>query len=197
MESRLRDFGLTLWLLFVIVVLAAAGCSTPADIESRELVNAFGSATRQGIECRSTISNKPEYRTIAAHIPVLDVNQATLSQMLDASLVNLEDNVVLVYWQRDIRACGNQLVDVIQRTAPAYVPIVLAMWNKDDEVLVLLARRKIGWGDAVMRLKANRTELLTRVADQMSRMMVQLNQRKQAELDRRASAIESLLGLVP
>jgi hypothetical protein len=77
------------------------------------------------------------------------------------------------------------------------MPIVLTTWNKDDEVLVQLVKHKIAWGEAVMRLKANRTEMLFKVTDQTSRSIAELNRSKQAELDRRAGILDSFLGLVP
>jgi hypothetical protein len=86
---------------------------------------------------------------------------------------------------------------VIERADPLYVPIVLTGWNNDDEVLVLLAQRKLTWGDSVMRLRVNRAETLTKVADQLSRSMAQLNQERQAALSRRVSFINALVGAIP
>lgn len=178
------------------LLLIAPGC-TSADIEAQRLADTVESATQQGVRCRTSISSKPGYRILAAHFPLVDIEEATLPQMKDESLANREEDVALAAWQQDIRLCGNQLVDFARQTTPAYVPIIIATWNKDDEVFVQLARRKMAWGDAVMRLKANRTELLTKVADQLSRMTRELNERQQKALDRRASYLDSLLGLVP
>jgi cell division protein ZapA (FtsZ GTPase activity inhibitor) len=63
--------------------------------------------------------------------------------------------------------------------------------------LVLLAKRKLAWGDAVMRVRVNRAETLTKVADQLSRSMAQLNQGKQAALSRRMSFVNALIGAIP
>jgi hypothetical protein len=49
------------------------------------------------------------------------------------------------------------------------------------------------WGDAALRLKANRTELLTKVTDQLSRVRMELNQRQLMELNFRASYFDRLL----
>jgi hypothetical protein len=43
----------------------------------------------------------------------------------------------------------------------AYVPIVLAHWDRQDRIVVQLVQRKIPWGEAVLRLKASRTVFLT------------------------------------
>jgi hypothetical protein len=187
---------LALRLLVVILCVTGAACAC-ADIESGELVDTAESSIRAGIECRSSVSGTPEYRSLAQRMPLVDLNEATLTQMTDTSLATRADYYVIADWQRGIRACRVRLLDVIERADPLYVPIVLAGWNNDDEVLVLLARRKLAWGDAVMRLRANRAETLTKVADQLSRTMTQVNQEKQAALSRRASFINALIKAIP
>jgi hypothetical protein len=183
-------------LVIALLLLVHAGCTT-SDTDALRLSDTLESGAQLGMQCRSSIAAKPEYRVLAVHLPLADVEQASLTQMIDRSLADQEEVSALVAWQRDVRGCGDQLIDLARRTIPAYVPIVIAAWNKDDEVFVLLARRKIAWGDAVLRLKANRSELLTKVTDQLSRMTTELNQRKQMELNRRASYFDSLLSVVP
>jgi hypothetical protein len=183
-------------LLLVIPCLLGAAC-TADNIESRELVDMAESTIRAGVECRSSISAKLEYRSLAQHMPLVNVNEATLTQMTDTSLATRDDYRVIADWQHDIRACRDQQLEAIARAAPLYIPVVLAGWNNDDEVLVLLARRKLAWGDAVMRLRVNRAETLAKVADQLSRTMAQLNQEQQAALNRRVSFINALIGAIP
>jgi len=165
--------------------------------ESRELVETAESSIRAGIECRSSVSGTPEYRSLAQHMPLVNVNEATLTQMTDTSLATRTDYYVIADWQRDIGACRTRLLEVIERTDPLYVPIVLTGWNNDDQVLVLLAKRKLTWGEAVMRLRVNRAETLTKVADQLAGSMAQLNQERQAALSRRASFINAVVGAMP
>jgi hypothetical protein len=187
---------LALRLLVVSLCLMGAAC-TSSDIESRELVETAESSIRAGSECRSSVSSTPEYRSLAQLMPLVDVNEASLTQMTDASLATRDDYYVIADWQRDIRDCRARLLEVIEREDPLYVPIVLTGWNNDDEVLVLLAQRKLTWGDAVMRLRVNRAETLTKVADQLSRSMAQLNQEREAALSRRVSFINALVKAIP
>jgi hypothetical protein len=195
-ENVVSIFVLVLRLLLVISCLAGVACAS-SDIESREFMETAEDTIHAGIDCRSSVSRKLEYRSLAQHMPLVDVNEATLTQMTDTSLITQDDYSVIADWQQDIRACRDQLLEVIERTDPLYVPIVLTGWNNDDEVLILLARRKVAWGDAVMRLRVNRAEVLTNVADQLSRTMVQMNQERQAALSRRTSFINALVGAIP
>ena len=183
-------------LLVVVLCLMGAACAS-SDIESRELVETAESSIRAGTECRSSVSGRPEYRSLAQHMPLVDVNEATLTQMTDTSLAIRNDFYVIADWHRDIRACRVRLLEVIEREDPLYVPIVLTGWNNDDEVLVLLAQSKIAWGDAVMRLRANRAETLTKVADQLARSMAQRTQEREAALSRRVSFINALVKAIP
>jgi len=182
--------------LVVILCLMGAACAS-SDTESRELVETIESSIRAGTECRSSVSGTPEYRTLAPHMPLVDVNEATLTQMADTSLASRDDFYVIADWQRDIRACRARLLEVIEREDPLYVPIVLTGWNNDDQVLVLVAQRKLTWGVAVMRLRVNRAETLTKVAEQLSRSMAQLNQEREAALSRRMSFINAVLKAIP
>ena len=183
-------------LLLVIPCLVGAAC-TADNIESPQLVATAEATIRTGVECRSSISTKPEYRSLAQHMPLVDVNEATFTQMTDTSLATPDDYRVIADWQHDVHACRDQLLEAITRTDPLYVPIVLAGWNNDDEVLVLLARRKLAWGDAVMRLRVNRAETLTKVAGQLSQTMAQLDKDQQAALTRRVSFINAWIGAIP
>jgi hypothetical protein len=195
-EDVVSVLVLVLRLLLVISCLAEVACAS-SDIEPRELVETAEDTIHAGVECRSSVSRKPEYRGLARHMPLVDLNKATLTQMTDTSLATQDDYSVIADWQQDIRACRDRLLEVIERTDPLYVPIVLTGWNNDDEILVLLARRKLAWGDAVMRLRVNRAEMLTKVADQLSHTMVQMNQERQATLSRRVSLINALVGAIP
>jgi hypothetical protein len=130
-------------------------------------------------------------------MPLVDINEATFPQMTDMSLATSDDYYVIADWQRDLRACRHRLLEIIERTDPLSVPIALAGWNDDDEVPVLLARRKLACGDAIIKLRSKRAETLTKVADQLSRMMAQLDQERQAALTRRVSFINALVGTIP
>ena len=131
------------------------------------------------------------------HMPLVDINQATLIQMTDTSFATRDEFHVIADWQQDIHVCRTQMLAEIQRVDPLYVPVVLTGWDNDDQTLVLLAGRKLDWGDAVMRLRLNRAETLTKAAEQISRSMTQLDQDRQAALNRKASFINAVIGAIP
>jgi hypothetical protein len=59
------------------------------------------------------------------------------------------------------------------------------------------SQRKLARGNAVMRLRVNRAETFTKVADQLARSMTQLDQERQAALSRRASLPDALIKAIP
>jgi hypothetical protein len=119
-EHAVSIFVLVLRLLLVIFCLAGAACAS-SDIESRELLETAEDTIHAGVECRSSVSRKPEYRSLAQHIPLVDVNKATLTQMTDTSLPTRDDYSVIADWQQDIRARRDRLLEVIERTDPLFV----------------------------------------------------------------------------
>jgi hypothetical protein len=183
-------------LTIAVPCLAGLACTT-RDAEQRQFIQTAESTLQEAQKCRSSVASKEEYRALAIHLPLVEINHATLTQMADTSLASHADYSAISDWQMDIRACRDRVLGLIQDVDPRYVPIVLAEWNEDDEVLVQLARRKLAWGDAVMRLRSNRAKMLTRVADQLSKTTREQNQNQEAALNRRASFVNALVGTIP
>lgn len=137
----------------IILFLLLGSACTPTQAEKTQFTETVQSAGQRERDCRRSVAAKPEYQIIAKHMPLDDVNQATLTQMIDVNLSNSTEDLALDRWQRDMRACADQLIGMLRNTTPVLIPIIVTAWNKEDETLVLLVHRKIAWGDAVMRLK--------------------------------------------
>jgi hypothetical protein len=76
--------------------------------------------------CKS--ARKPEYEMLRAHMPLADIDQATLGQMAaGAALISPPKSGVLTDWSHDIQQCRNEIVAAATRSGlSAYVRSSLA-----------------------------------------------------------------------
>jgi hypothetical protein len=184
------------WFSWVALYLLAA-CATPADGDANRILTESRVASHDAMQCRRSVADKPRYQQIAAHMPLVDPYRATLAQMTDSTLASEDDAVALGLWLQDIQGCRQQLVKASLHTFPTSLAILVGSWNKEDQIFVLLVKRKLVWGEAVARLRRNQAELLSALTDQAVRLSEQISSAKQAELTRRVSILNALTNLAP
>ncbi len=177
------------------VVLGA--CSTSADIEADAFSTDAMTISRDAASCRRSLADDAEYQPVARRMPLVDIDQATVQQMADTRLASSNEVGALLAWAHELQKCRHNTMAAIRQRAPIALASVLTAWNGEDEVFVLLSKRRLSWGDAVIRLRSNRAELLAKLTDQAFRESAQLNASKQAELSRRVSILNALTNLAP
>jgi hypothetical protein len=139
-------------LLLLLVAASQTGGEIKPDLSALE------TTAQQAQECREAAAHKPEYRVLQVHLPLAGIDQADLRQMADARLVSSSEIVALTDWSNDIQQCRHEIVAAETRSSlSGYVPAVLAEWDRQDRVVVLLIQRQIPWGEAVLRLRESRT----------------------------------------
>jgi hypothetical protein len=182
-----------------LLLLLVAACQTAGETGFRTETSALDTAVQQAQECHAAAASKPEYYVLQAHMPLADIDQADLGQMADARLISPSEIVVLADWSRDIRQCRNEIVAAAATPSSlsAYVPIVLAHWDRQDRIVVQLVQRKIPWGEAVLRLKASRTVFLTDISEKNDRRGSALSRSAEAEQANRAAMLNAFARLVP
>jgi hypothetical protein len=183
--------------LLLAMTLTMSACATAADSTARRQAADFVAASRDALACRNTVAAKHRYQALATHLPLTTVFNATLLQMADSNLASEDDIVTLGLWLDDMQECRNRLVADVLRTFPTALASVVVNWNKDDRTFVLLAKRKLVWGEAIMTLRTNRAEMLDQISRQILQLAQQLNAEKQAELTRRVAIFSALTNLSP
>jgi len=195
------------WCVAVCAV-AIALLGACADSESRSQVKAqkmqaqedlrrFREAAQQAVHCRAEAARDSRYQVLSEHMPLTDLDDATLFQMTDKEFATESEIAALDAWTRDMNRCLEALVREANATIPSFGPIVEASWDSDTVVFVKLAHREMTWGEAVIRLKSNtikmRADLIAR-ADQVS---AQISKVDQTEYNRSTSIITSIIGILP
>jgi hypothetical protein len=174
-----------------------SACATSAEYAATHQTDDLAAAAREAIACRKTIAAKPRYQLLATHLPLATVLDATLPQMTARSLASKDDVAALGLWLDDTRVCRKQLVSEVLRVSPTSLGTLVTNWNKDDEAFVLLAARKAAWGETIMKLRANRADMLDRASHEIVQQAHRANAEEQAELTTRVAIFNALTNLAP
>jgi hypothetical protein len=188
---------------FIILGAAAwalAACAT-SGLSHRQAeqddIEQFQSATQTAVECRTTAASNPRYSVLTAHMPLDDLSRATLPQMIDQHHATIDEVTALDGWTHDVGACRDLLLRVTYANVPSFGPIIEQARDKDDSVYVMLAHHKLTWGQGVMRLKADQTELRTALITRADEIMARVGTAQEAERNRRATILSSVIRILP
>ncbi len=170
----------------------ATGAQTTQDN-----LSGFAAAADHAAECRATVARDPAYRILRRHMPLTNPGTATLPQMADAERATSDEITALDAWTRDTNACRERLLQETDRTIPTFGPIIEQARNDDNAVFVMLARRELTWGDAVMRLMGNRTQMRSGLIHGADQVISDVARLQQAELGRRTTILNSIIRILP
>jgi hypothetical protein len=180
-----------------VMALPLSACATLAENAAKQQTDDFVAASRDEIACRATVAAKPQYQLLATNMPLVTIFDATLPQMAASTFANDDDVAALGLWLNDMRACRKQLAKEVLRASSASLGILVTNWNKDDEAFILLATGKIAWGKTIMKLLANRAEMLNGASHEIVQQVQQMDSEKQTELTRRVGVLNALTNLAP
>jgi hypothetical protein len=82
-------------------------------------------------------------------------------------------------------------------TLPGFGPIIEQARDKDDAVYVMLARHKLTWGQGVMRLKINRTEMRGALIARADQIDARIGSAQEEERNRRTTILSSVIRILP
>lgn len=170
----------------------AAAVATTQDGLQRTLA-----ATEKALQCRAANARNPAYAVLQRHMPLANIGMATLPQMTDRSHASTMERAALDSWIRDENDCRQHLLEAIDGTLPSFGPILEAGRDDDDAVYVGLAQRRLTWGEAVMRLRANRTRLRAAMIARGDKVLSEVSRMQQAQLDRRTAILSSVIRILP
>ena len=182
------------------ILVVAAACAGPPQLEIRNIeldLQSFVTATNDAIACRATAAQHPRYRILAERMPLTDIGSASLSQMTDPGLATRAQILALDAWSYDLNACREPLLQAAYNTLPSFGPIIEAARDEDDATFVQLTEQKVTWGEAVLRLKRNRTTFRTNLTARADQVLAELGKQQQEQLNRRATILSSIIRALP
>jgi hypothetical protein len=166
-------------------------------MQAQENLRRFREAAQQAVHCRAAAAGNSRYQVLNEHLPLADLDDATLFQMTDKEFATDSEIAALDVWTRDTNRCLAPLLREADATIPSFGPIVEASWNDDTAVFVKLAHREMTWGEAVIRLKSNTTKMRADLIARADQVSAQISKVDQTEYNRSTSIITSIIGILP
>jgi hypothetical protein len=180
--------------------LIAAACAGPSQLERRNVeldLQRFVAATNDAIACRTAAAQNPRYRILDERMPLTDIGSASLPQMTYPGFATRAQILTLDAWSHDLNACREPLLQVTYNTLPSFGPIIEAARDEDDATFAQLTKQKVTWGEAVMRLKRDRTTLRANLTARADQVLAELGKQEQEQLNRRATIFSSIIRALP
>ncbi len=122
----------------------------------------------------------------------MDVRQATLEQLSDASKITKVEAAAIFKVHPRLQECRHSALDQIAQTTPTFVPILANEYSKNDLLLVDLIQRKISWGEELKRARELVADATAELMQEGERIDAGLEQSHEAELARRQAAFNAL-----
>jgi hypothetical protein len=160
-------------------------------------VEQFRAAVREAVNCRTAAARNQRYAGLDVRMPLADIAEASLPQMIDPHLATSDEIATLDGWTRDVGACRDRLLPVTYATLPSFGPIIEQARDNDDAVYVMITQHKLTWGQGVMRLKVNQTELRAALIARTDQLIVRIGNAQEQERNRRTTILSSVIRILP
>jgi hypothetical protein len=179
----------------MLVTLSAAlflnGCATQAQRQFAAIKTENQENNAQIKACVAAVYNLPENAPLRQHIP-LNITDVTLQQLSDTSLASQDEIHAILVAHPQLQQCRKAFLTNLAQTEPSVVPILTTTYNKNEDDLVALIQRKISWGEYIHRIRDRGTETQVAVKGEERRIVGELRQENQFELEQRQRAAEAL-----
>jgi hypothetical protein len=191
--SRFAGFGAAM--LVLAACMASPGRSYIQT--GQDEVEQFRAAVREAVNCRTAAARNQRYADLDVRMPLADIAEASLPQMTDPNLATSDEIATLDAWTRDVGACRDRLLPVTYATLPSFGPIIEQARDNDDEVYVMVTQHKLTWGQGIMRLKVNQTELRAALIARADQIIARTGNAQEEERNRRATILSSVIRIIP
>jgi hypothetical protein len=166
------------------------GCATAAQRQYQAIAVNTRSVGAEMKACVMAVYNAPEAAPLRPHVAI-DPRDITLAQLADTSLANPEEiSYILVLYPR-LQQCQKQMLDGLMRGTPSLVPILATEYVKGEDNTLALIQQKETWGDFSKRRRDNAIATIAALQAEGQRITQGLEQAQEAELERRAAAMNA------
>lgn len=176
---------------------ACSGSVWQSERSTENSLRDFRAAAQRATECRALAARNPRYHILQEHMPLTDIQAATLSQMASQKFATKDEISALGYWTSDLNACLEPLLQKADATIPGIGPILEAWWDDDNVVFVKLVHHQVTWGEVVVRLRSNRTKMRANAIARADRVSEDISKMELAQFNRRTAIVSSVIGILP
>jgi hypothetical protein len=103
---------------------ACAGSLPQSQIDTQNNLRRFREAARDAVQCRATAARDPRYQILNQHMPLANIDDANLSQMIDRRFATNSEIAALDSWTHDVNECLERLLRETDATIPGFGPLI-------------------------------------------------------------------------
>jgi hypothetical protein len=109
----------------------------------------------QQLSCVNEVRGNARYDTLVTHLADVRSGNYSMLQLTDESIPTAaESHLVAAYWD-EAKPCLTKGAEELSTIVPEAVPIRPQQISDNEQVIILLVKRQISWGEADRRQKAN------------------------------------------
>ena len=180
-------------LAVILVVPWLGSCSTGAQRQAQLIGGGIQAAKAESAACLQPINSDPTFEALTKHMPLEDINRATLLQMTDSTKATNHEVNLLSERHSRIQSCRKIFLEGLAKVAPSLVAVWVEEYAKADQNLVDLARQNVTWGEYIARTKNILAELQTKYVAALQKIQTNLEASHQQELAQRQAAANAML----
>jgi hypothetical protein len=131
---------------------------SPVAQEAKTKLRAINS---EGLACIKAIRSKPQYAALISHFTDVTSGTFSMAQLTDKSVPTSAEAKAIVAYYDELYSCSNPLRASARAVLPALGPIFDRAKTETDSLVILVAERKITWGDFAQRVEQIHSEYLS------------------------------------
>jgi len=166
------------------------GCATAAQRQYQAIAVNTRSVGVELKACVMAVYDAPDAAPLRPHMPA-DPRDVTLAQLADTSLATLQDISAILAVHARLQQCQREALDGLANATPSLVPILTAEYVRGMDNTLALIQRKETWGDFSKRRRDNAIATGAELQAEGQRITTGLEQEHEAELVRRAAAMNA------
>jgi hypothetical protein len=180
----------SLFIAFSAALLLSA-CATQAQRQFQEMRTTNQEIAAQLKACSAAVYNSAEFVPLRPHIP-LSISDTTLEQLSDTTLASPDEIRAIFAVHPRLQECRKTALAALLQIEPSVVLILTTSFNKGEDTLLTLIQRKVTWGEYVRQVRDRTAETQAEVQAEGSRIVGELRQENQAELEQRQRAADAI-----
>lgn len=173
--------------LFVIGVVALAGCATQAQRQGANIRDSTVQASNNLKVCIAGVHALPEFQPLKAHIPNIG-EQPSLQQLTDKSYASDEEIAAVLVEHPKSQQCIQQFIGALMPTTPTIALIFSQAAKTNEDSLLLVIQKQRTWGEHTTAVRETGQISQAKIVAESQKIDANLSQQHSAEIAQRQAA---------
>jgi len=152
-----------------------AGCATPADNRVDVILSTVQHAQENLNACIVDTYNDPQFEPLGTHMP-MNMRGVSMDQLRDEHFATDDEITMLTLYEESAQACRKSYLAELRPIVPTVAALTETAYARNQEHLAELMQKKLSWGGYISGVVASYRGLNPKVAAEIKRLTIDLNQ---------------------